>query len=154
MIRFTLLMIGAALATAGPGDTIPYPSDYRKWTHVKSTVIGPEYPRFATNGGIHHFYANEKAMEGYRTGKFPEGAILIDDGLNITEKAGVTSEASRRRVAVMLRDSGRFAETGGWGFEMFPGDTQTGSLNVEARQACYECHKNAPRESVYSQYRK
>ena len=33
----------------------------------------------APHGLIHHIYANEKALEGYRTGHFPEGAVLIAD---------------------------------------------------------------------------
>ena len=150
----TILAV-ATLAVAGADDNAPYPAQYRGWAHVKSTLVGPQSPSFATNGGLHHFYANEKGVEGYRTGAFPDGAVLIDDLLEAKEAAapGVTTEGPRRRLAVMVRDSRRYAATGGWGFEIFPGDTQTGSLNVEGRAACYGCHQKA-KNSVYSQLRK
>jgi hypothetical protein len=53
----------------------------------------------------------------------------------------------------MVKDSRRYAATGGWGFEIFPGDTQTGSLNAEGRAACFACHQKA-KNSVYSAFRK
>src|SRR4051812_19989612 len=67
---------------------VQYPAGYRQWTHVKSTLIGPQHPRFASNGGLHHFYANEKALEGYRTGNFLDGAVLVDDLLEIQDAGG------------------------------------------------------------------
>ena len=89
-----------ALGVCLQGADVPYPAGYRQWTHVKSTLIGPQHPRFAANGGLHHFYANEKALEGYRTGKFPDGAVLVDDLLEIKDiGGGITAESTRRRVA-------------------------------------------------------
>ena len=133
---------------------IPYPEGFRNWAHVKSTLVGPSARGFATNGGLHHYYANQKALEGYRTGQFPDGAVLIDDLLEVTEKEGVGSEGTRKRVAVMLKDSTKFRETGGWGYEVFKGDESVGSLNADARAACFKCHTGAPRDSVFSALRK
>jgi hypothetical protein len=154
--------VTAALGLAayeGPGspinndERIPFPESYRTWAHVKSTIIGPENPGFANNGGLHHFYANPAAMEGYRTGKFADGAILIDDLVELkADGTGVSREGARRRVAVMLKDSGRFATTGGWGFEIFKADTKEGSLNADGRNACFACHQKAE-HSVFSSYR-
>lgn len=133
---------------------VPYPAGYRKWAHVKSTLIGPQHARFATNGGLHHFYANEKALAGYKSGRFPDGAVLVDDLLEVNEKDGVTAEGARRRVAVMRKDSARFRDSGGWGFEIFKGNEATPSLNAEGKAACFACHgKQKDHDSVYSQYR-
>lgn len=141
--------------SAWPGEAgVPYPEGYRSWAHVKSTLVGPSAPRFATNGGLHHFYANQKALEGYRTGQFPDGAVLIDDLLEMNEKDGVASEGARKRLAVMLKDSAAFRETGGWGYEVFKADESTGALNAEGRAACFKCHSGAPRDSVFSALRK
>jgi hypothetical protein len=143
-----------AFAGEEPG-AVPYPSDYRKWVHVKSTAVGPQNPRFASNGGLHHFYANAKALEGYKTGKFPDGSVLIDDLLEFKENEGVSAEGARRRVAVMQKDSVRFRETGGWGFEVFKGDEVAPSLKAEGKAACFACHsKQKDRDSVFSQFRK
>jgi len=141
------------LAIAAPtGDSaIPFPDGYKRWVHVKTTRIGPEAPGFARNGGVHHFYANADALEGYSTGKFPDGSVLIDDGLEAKEAAGVTTDGPRKRVAVMAKDAQRFASTGGWGFEMFMGDGHRAALSAEDKTSCFACHTKASRDSVFSE---
>jgi Cytochrome P460 len=139
---------------AQPGDAVvPYPDGYRSWMHVKSTVVGPESPAFASNGGIHHFYANEKAVEGYRGSRFPDGSVLIDDLLEAKQENGVTSAGPRRRVAVMVKNAELYHETGGWGFEIFKSDGQIAGLMPQDRAACFACHKNG-RDSVFSELQK
>src|SRR6185369_5668699 len=93
-----------------------------------SALVGPLAPGFAANGGIHHIYANEKALEGYRTGRFPDGSALVADFLETRENTGITTEGARRRIDVMVKESKRYAATGGWGFEQFRGDSQTERL--------------------------
>lgn len=131
---------------------VPFPDGYRKWVHVKSTYIGPQSPAFASNGGIHHFYANEKALEGYRSGAFPDGSVLVDDLLEAKETAGVTSDGPRRRVAIMLKESLRYRETGGWAFEVFRGEGRDAALDTTAKAACFACHKNG-HDAVFSEFR-
>ena len=138
---------------AARAEPIPFPEGYRGWTHVKSTIIGPENPGFATNGGLHHFYANAAGMEGYRTGTFADGAILIDDLVELkSDGTGTSREGARRRVAVMLKDSRRFASTRGWGFEVFKGDAKEAALSADGRAACFTCHQK-PENGVFSSYR-
>jgi len=141
---------------ARPDDPIAYPQDYRKWAHVKSTLVGPQTTTFEKNGGLHHFYANEKALEGYHMGKFPDGSVLIDERLETRETDGVTTEGPRRSLAVMVKDSRRYTETSGWGFEVFIGASQTErALNAQSRLACYNCHaKRKDQDFVYSTFRK
>ncbi len=134
---------------------VEYPRDYRKWFHVKSTLIGSQHASFSTNGGIHHFYANQPALEGYKTGKFPDGSVLIDDLLEFTDNAGVSTEGARRRVAVMVKDASRFSATGGWGFEVFRSDNDTPTLKADGKAACFACHsKQKDHDSVFSLIRK
>lgn len=137
-------------------DAVPYPMGYRGWTHVKTVLIGPKSPAFESFGGLHHIYANEKAMEGYRAGRFPDGSVLVFELLETRESAGVTTEGPRQRVGVMVKESKRYAETGGWGFESFQGDSQTERrLNAESRIACFNCHApQKDRDFVFSEFRK
>ena len=147
-----VVLLLSACVLSGASDKIPFPREYRKWVHVKTTLIGPQSPAFARNGGIHHFYANDKALEGYRTGKFPDGATLIDDLLEAKEDAGVTTEGSRRRIAVMTKGAERYRQTGGWDFEIFRGDNQSeGSLAPKDKTECFACHQSG-RDSVFSEY--
>lgn len=101
-------------------------------------------------------YANEKAMEGYRTGRFPDGSVLVFELLETRESGGVTTEGARRRVGVMVKESKRYSETGGWGFESFQGDSQTERrLTAETRIACFTCHaQQKDRDFVFSEFRK
>ena len=141
---------------ARPDGAVPYPAGYRHWTHVRTALIGPQSSAFESFGGLHHIYANEKAMEGYRTGRFPDGSVLVFELLETRENAGVTTEGQRKRVGVMVKESKRYAETGGWGFESFQGDSQTERrLNAEGRTACFRCHEpQKDRDYVFSEFRK
>lgn len=141
---------------AKPNDAVPYPAGYRQWAHVSSALIGPQSPAFENSGGIHHIYANEKAMEGYRTGRFPDGSVLVADFLETRESAGVTTEGSRRRIDVMVKESKRYAETGGWGFEQFRGDSQTDRMvTAQIATKCFACHaQQKEHDSVFSRFRK
>ena len=157
-----LALTAACVATwsfssrAKPNDEVPYPVGYRLWTHVRTALIGPQSPAFESFGGLHHIYANEKAMEGYRTGRFPDGSVLVFELLETRENAGVTAEGPRKRVGVMVKESKRYAETGGWGFESFQGDSQTERrLNAAGRVACFTCHEQQKnRDFVFSEYGK
>lgn len=155
VIIIAQFLCGACALFAADAATVQYPADYRTWVHVKSTLIGPQNARFAANGGLHHFYANAKAVEGYKNGKFADGSVLVDDLLEMKESDGVSSEGTRRRVAVMVKDSARFRDSGGWGFEVFKGDESTPSLKANGKAACFACHgKQSSNDLVFSKFRK
>ena len=146
----------AALALAALAADVAYPDGYRDWHHVKSMVIQPGHGLYEAFGGIHHLYANRKALEGYRTGKFPDGAVIVFDLLEAPAEAGAITEGRRKVVGVMARDARKFAATGGWGFEGFKGDSRTErAVGADAAKACFACH--APQKDrgyVFSSLRK
>lgn len=132
------LMAGAALA--GPAD-VPYPEGYRDWTHVKSMVIEEGHPLYDSFGGIHHLYANDLALQGYRSGQFPDGAVIVFDLLEAVRADGALSEGARKVLGVMVKDSAAHAATGGWGFEGWAGgDPGRAVVGAAAAEACYACH--------------
>ena len=133
-----------------------FPQAFRKWAHVKSVLVGPQSAAFATDGGIHHIYANEKALQGYDSGKFPEGSVIVYDLLETREIAGNTIEGPTRRVDVMVKESGPYASTGGWKFMSFSGSDSThGALSAERQAACAGCHAHSrDHDSVFSEFRK
>jgi hypothetical protein len=146
----------AAAALAASHAEVPYPANYRSWTHVKSMVIEPGHALHATFGGIHHLYANDAAMRGYRSGKFPDGAVIVFDLLEADAKDQTITEGARKVVGVMQRNSRKFASTGGWGFEGFAGDSQTQrAVGANAATACFACHQaRSQYEYVFSSYRR
>ena len=150
-----LLTLAAAAAVAAAPAELPYPANYREWTHVKSMVIEPGHALHATFGGIHHLYANASAMTGYRTGKFPDGAVIVFDLLEAQANDHTVVEGARKVVGVMQRDARKYAATGGWGFEGFAGDSKTQRVvGANAATACFACHQaQRAQDYVFSRYR-
>ncbi len=137
-----------------PFAPVVYPEGYRSWAHVKSTTITSAHQNFARMGGFQHFYANAKGMEGYRTRVFPEGSVVVVDWLQMDEKDGVLREGSRRQVDVMVKDSVKFAETGGWGFQRFAKDSKTELAAAPTPAQCFACHTALKKDGlVLSSYR-
>jgi quercetin dioxygenase-like cupin family protein len=129
-----IMTAGAAMwAQNTDAPDVPYPRDFRSWRHVKSIVIGPEHKSFPNRGGIHHYYANELALEGYRTGTFPNGSVIVDEAVftkDGTDQAkGTLVEGDRRALDVMVKNDQRYKETGGWGFEHFDRDSTKSMLS-------------------------
>jgi hypothetical protein len=159
-IYMALVVIGvlAIISIAYPEESkkalVKYPDDYRKWTHIKSMVIQQGHPLYDSFGGIHHVYANEKALKALKKGKpFPDGAVLIFDLLEAKSENNAVVEGPRKVLGVMQKDSRKFSSTGGWGFEGFKGDSKE-RVVTDAKTACFNCHEpQKNRDYVFSQYR-
>ena len=167
MTAYTLVgltvVLGSVAAFAASDDfpAAPYPQGYRRWTHLHSTVIGRKHVVFAARpcekpctGGVMHFYANDKAMEGLQAGRFAEGAAIATETLEIRRTDDATQEEGPPRgVSVMFKDSRRFQTTGGWGFGSFRSGEQTDRLDAKAKTNCFACHSSAKdRDFVFSKY--
>ena len=147
----TLFLLLTFVAAEG---TVAYPDGYRGWTHVKSGAIGPASSQYSTIGGFQHIYANAQAMVGYRTRAFPEGSVVVFDWLEMREKAGAFEEGPRRQVDVMVKDSAKFAATGGWGFQRFVKDSKTELAATPTPQDCFACHNRLKKDGlILSVYR-
>ncbi|MES0872670.1 cytochrome P460 family protein [Sinimarinibacterium thermocellulolyticum] len=133
----------ALLGLAAPAlaADIPYPDGYRNWRHVKSMVIQPGHALFDAFGGIHHLYANDKSLQGYETGQFPDASVIVFDLLDASAADHAITEGARKVVGVMHKDAKKFAATGGWGFEGFGGgDRDKRVVGKNAATACFACH--------------
>lgn len=157
-MRKTAFLLAAfalsSAAVAADPPPVPYPDGFREWTHVKSMVINSGHPLYESFGGIHHLYANNRAMAGYRSGTFPNGAVIVFDLLDVTDADNAVTEGPRKVVGVMHKDSKRYAATGGWGFEGFKGDSRERAVGGNASAACYQCHTSQKdRDYVFSSWR-
>jgi hypothetical protein len=136
-----LAALGAASALPAADAPVPYPEGYRDWRHVKTMVINEGHPLFDSFGGIHHLYANDRALEGYATGRFPAGSIIAFDLLEARTADNAVTEGDRKVLGVMVKDPARYAATGGWGFEGFAGgDRNKRAVGDKAAEACFACH--------------
>jgi hypothetical protein len=143
-----------AAAPKGYARAVKYPDGYRHWTHVKTTILEKGHPLFDQFGGMHHVYANEKALKAWQENKaLPTGSVLIFDLLETKAEDNSVVEGTRKVLAVMERDTKAFASTGGWGFEAFKGDTR--DRLVTDPQGCFSCHQKqaATSDFVFSSWR-
>lgn len=137
------LALAAALAAAAAGAfaadaKVAYPDGYRDWKHVKSMVINKGHPLFDAVGGMHHIYANKKALDGYKSGKFADGSVIVFDLFEAVDKDNAVAEGSRKAVIVMTKNAKAFKATDGWGYEVFA--DRKGTLDAKAQADCHACH--------------
>ena len=162
-LLFAVCLLGAVAvasflftAQLGAGThQVPYPEGYRNWIHVKSMVILEGHPLYEAFGGIHHIYANDKALQGYQQGgRFPDGSVIVFDLLEAKQDNHAIVEGQRKVVGVMFKDSKKFADTGGWGFEGFKADSRERAV-TDAKSQCFNCHASQQQSDfVFSRYRK
>jgi hypothetical protein len=155
-MRRVSVLAAAALGLMAAGEApIAFPEGFRTWTHISSAVLGPENPAAPKYEGVHYIYANAKAMEGYRTGKWPDGAVIVyDQWTAVVAGRDGKAAGARKFIDVMVRDSSRFA--GGWGYTEFMAPGWARATEIEANQkGCDGCHeKNAPGgDRVFSTFR-
>jgi hypothetical protein len=149
-------MFAAGATVAADAPPVPYPEGYRQWTHVKSMVIQPGHALYDAFGGIHHLYANPKAEQGYKAGKFADGAVIVFDLLEAKSADNTVQEGARKVVGVMHKDAKKYAATDGWGYEGFKGDSKAErAVAGNAATACHGCHlAQKDKDFVFSALRK
>lgn len=118
-------------------------------------VIEKGHPLYEAFGGIHHIYANKTALAGYKSGnKFKDGSVIVFDLFEAVSEDNAITEGKRKVVGVMVKNSKKYKNTGGWGFEGFAGDTRERVVkNMEGE--CFACHMQVKdKDFVFSEYRK
>lgn len=135
----------SSMATA---TEVPYPENYRDWSHVKTMLIDANHPLANPFEGIHHIYANNAAKKGLQQGQFGDGAVLVFDLLKTIDKDHTVQEGDRKLIGVMRKDAQKYANTGGWGFEAFAGNSQSERIVTDGGQSCFGCH-TSQRDSSY-----
>lgn len=150
------LAISAGHAAPEPAAHAPiaFPQGYTRWTHVKSGLIPAGHPAFASYGGLHHIYANELALAGYRDGRYADGSVLVYDLFETRVTAdGSIDQGPRRHIDVMVKDARRYAATGGWGYAEFAAGARSDRLQPRERSGCADCHATqAARDHVFSRW--
>ena len=115
-------------------------------------------------GNLNSFGAivgNDAAIKAYRDGKlpFPDGTIISalhfsytssDENNKVFGRAQSFVPGPPTNVQFMVKDSKKYAATGGWGFGHFNKD---GTLGNEAlMKTCFPCHAMASRDFVFTRY--
>lgn len=181
---FTLIGLGVAISLSLPADAsteshyvaqytrsgemiLPPDNIWRQWVFVGSPIT----PN-GLNGGkagfpeYHNVYMQPWAYAEYRkTHEFPEGTIMFKE-LQLTLPAenpdGSRTEPSGRGyfpgafngADVTVKDTRRFAATGGWGyFDFNHFEPKAASAKVQPRENCAFCHiSGAKKDGVWTQF--
>jgi hypothetical protein len=149
-----VVVIGMNFTHSRADAMVAYPENYREWAHVKTYIVQPKNPAFKVIGGFNHVYANDKAMQGFKTGYFPNGSVIVSDVVKANGDSLNIREGQRDHIDVMARDSLQFSDPGGWRFETFKGDGRDFRLQTpQSRTGCTNCHKKNA-DFVFAEYRK
>lgn len=143
------------------------PENFHEWIYVGS----PLTPN-ALNGGkagfpeYHNVYIEPASYAIYkRTGVFPEGTIMFKE-LQLTQPSqfpdGSRTESSGRGyfpgafngADVTVKDSKRYADTGGWGFYNFNHhEPKAMTAKLRPKEECAACHMaSAKKDLVWTQF--
>ena len=142
-IPLSLVFVALSLSLLYGAESVQYPDGFRRWVHVGTGVIQPGGTLPESEQGMHHVFANPKAADGYGSGDFADGSIIVYELREAQQKGGVIFEGDRRRVDVMIKDSNTYKSTGGWRFERFYANDQTKDAVADAGASCFACHANA-----------
>jgi hypothetical protein len=148
---------------AGPIFLTEIPQGYREWSLISVSRLTAGDGRSQLRAEL----GNDIALKAYQEGKlpFPEGAIIAalhwkeissEENNKVLAKgfpgAGIQSfvPGSALNIQFMVKDSKRYAATGGWGF----GDFTNGKPGNEAlMKTCFACHVPAKdRDYVFTRY--
>jgi len=146
---------GHADEEASPIYGITIPQGYRDWKLISVTHEEGAFDQLRAQLG------NDIAIKAYREGKlpFPDGAIIValhwkrvpsDEDNKVFGKVQAFVAGSTVNTQVMVKDSKKYAASGGWGFADF-NDGKPSDETVH--KACFACHQPAKdHDFVYTHY--
>src|SRR5687767_2249094 len=159
-------MIAATAATPGGADEAAasialgkLPAGYRDWRLI--SVAREE----GSLDDIRAVLGNDVAIKAYRESKppFPEGTIIARlawsyDASEENNKAFGKAQSfvaghPKNGVQFMVKDSKKYASTGGWGYSQF--DDGKPLTDRAMLQSCFDCHravKDRDRDFVFTHY--
>ena len=148
---------GQADGGAAPIFVTKIPRGYRNWRLI--SVAREE----GDLNDIRAILGNDKAIKAYREGKlpFPDGTIiaLIAWSYDTSEEnnklfgriQSFVAGAPKNGVQFMVKDSKKYAATGGWGFAQFNKDGKPADEAV--LNNCFACHQAIKaRDLVFTRY--
>ena len=154
------LIGGAAIACTAPAsgqpDMTELPAGYRDWKLVSVAHEAGDLD------DLRAVLGNDLAIRAYREGKlpFPDGAIIARLAWSYVPSAendrvfgrpqSFVAGAPKEGVQFMVKDSRKYAATGGWGFEDF---VDGKPLPPGALAGCFSCHAPAKAQDyVFTRY--
>ena len=161
LISIAVAVVCVVGASEDRQETVPIfglslPEGYRDWKLISVAREEGELQ------DVRAILGNDIALKAYRDGTlpFPDGAIIVRlawslDSSEENNKAfgreqSFVAGAPKNGVQFMVKDSAKFAATGGWGFAQFD-NRKPASEAVHSK--CFACHTPAQaRDFVFTRY--
>jgi hypothetical protein len=155
-VAFTFPASGHANEEAAPVFGIKIPPGYRDWKLISVAHEAGDLNDFRAVLG------NDVAIRAYREGKvpFPDGTIIArlawsyvpsEENNKVFGRSQSFIAGSPTNVQFMVKDSRKYASTGGWGFAQF----KDGKPDADEAmlKTCFPCHEPVKaRDFVFTQY--
>ena len=132
-------MTAANAIAGGPSPIygVTIPDGYRHWELVAPSLEGEPLNE------LRAILGNDVAMTAYRTGTlpFPDGTILAKlawKRVQSDEFDAASVPGAATTVQFMVKDSKKYADTGGWGFGRFVGGEPA---DAAQHATCFGCHE-------------
>jgi hypothetical protein len=155
IVAFLAPRPGRAAEEAAPIYGVTIPPGYRDWKLISVNHEEGDFNQLRAQLG------NDVAIKAYREGKvpFPDGSSIValhwkrvasDEDNQVFGRVQAFVAGSPVNMQVMVKDSKKYAATGGWGF----GDFKDGKPSDEAmHKTCYPCHEPAKgHDFVFTRY--
>jgi len=154
-------IVKVRLAPTNHQDTNPIylteiPAGYRDWK-----LISVAHEAGSLND-LRAILGNDIAVKAYREGKrpFPDGAIIARLAWSYVSSEENNEVFGREQsfiagpptngIQFMIKDSQKYAATGGWGFAQFNGGTL---ISKAVLRGCFPCHQaSESRDLVFTRY--
>jgi len=158
VVAFTACTSGHADEEAAPSSVTKIPPGYRDWKLV--SVAREE----GNLNDIRAILGNDTAIKAYREGtlRFPEGTIIARIAWSYVAseennkifgrfQSFVPGPAPDWYLQFMVKDSKKYAATGGWGFAQFNKDGKP--ADEAPLKTCFPCHEAIKaRDFVFTRY--
>jgi hypothetical protein len=134
------------------------PAGYRDWTVIS---VAHEEGNLNSLGAI---LGNEVAIKAYREKKlpFPDGTVIAalhwrhepsEENNKVFGRSQSFIAGSPTNVQFMVKDSKKYAATGGWGFGHFNGRDGNKPGDAALLKTCFACHQKAKdHDLVFTRY--
>jgi hypothetical protein len=155
VIAYMVPASGQATKNSAPVWVTEIPHGYRDWQWISSAH---EAGNLNSLGAV---LGNDVAIKAYREGKlpFPDGTIIAalhyrhvpsEENNKVFGQAQSFVPGPPTNIQFMVKDSTKYAATGGWGFGHFNVDGKPGDDAL--LKTCFPCHASAARDLVFTRY--
>jgi hypothetical protein len=155
VVAFTVPVPGHADENAAPPYVTKIPPGYRDWRWIS---VSHEAGSLNSIGAV---LGNDVAIKAYREGKlpFPDGTIIAAlhygyipsaENNKVFGQAQSFVPGPATNIQFMVKDSTKYAATGGWGFATFVEGKPAAAASMKS---CFPCHNQAKASDlVFTRY--